>query len=70
MSDTVASVVLALDIFSIILAVKVLIRLIVLLGQLPPTPSNASRLRPSPGALSAAFDEQYGRDAPVPHPPS
>ena len=42
MSDAAMSVVLLLDIFFIIVGVKVLVRLIVMLRQLPPAP----RLRP------------------------
>jgi hypothetical protein len=49
MSDTVASVVLAVDIFATIVAVKVLIRLIVSLGQLPPR-RQTTRLRCAPGS--------------------
>ena len=71
MSDTVASVVLALDILSIIIAVKVLIRLITLLGQLPSAPPR--RPRRAAGACAVApgveFDERCGRAAPVPQRP-
>jgi hypothetical protein len=70
-SDTVASVVLLLDIFSIITAVKVLIRLIAWLRQLPPDPPRRRRRVAVACADAPAVrrDERCARDGLVPQRP-
>ncbi len=67
MSDTVASVVLIFDIFFLILSVKLLIRLIVMLGQIPPARSRTSRAPCAVDAPDAIFAERRRRDAPALH---
>jgi hypothetical protein len=68
-SDTVASAVLAVDIFCIITAVKVLIRLIALLRTLPPDPPRRRRRVAVAGAPATELDERCGRDGWVPQRP-